>query len=522
MITDSLWNKYSLMTDFPTLSSDIQVDVAIVGAGITGLTCAQLLSSQGLSVALLEAGKVGESNTGHSTGNIYSAYGELLNNIEPKFGIKATEQILQSRREAMDFIAQNIDELNIDCDFQRVPWMYFSMKEDMNTHIAKARLHANKLNVQFDEADFSGTPFNALDGIKISDQAQMNPLRYAQGMALAISCQDCLIFEKTRVTKIEDHRHHSVVHTPQGKVSATYVIHATHTPKGLMSYHTTLGPYREYGLACKVRELKLQPGIYFGYIEGNEVTSFRTYEREGDEYIILVGKPHKVGQGDSEGHMRDLEKIARSYFDVKEIAFRWGGQNYKPADEVPYIGRKMKGTNTFIATGFSTHGLTYGTVAGKIISDLITNQSNEFADVYDPGRFTPVKAAPKFIKENVNVFFQYLKDYTKENPKLFADVSAGEGKVIEHDGEKLAVHRDNENKLQVCSAICTHLGCVVHWNNAESSWDCPCHGSRFDLQGEVLEGPALSPLKQIEISDDKTREEKRKEDDRNQETEHRV
>ena len=494
MIQNSVWNKYSILTEMTSLSSDIKVDVAIIGAGVTGLTCAQLLSSQGINVSVLESGKVGESNTGHSTGNLYSAYGQLLTSAFEKHGSDVTSKIISSRDEAINFIEKNVDELNIDCDFMRVPWNYFSMIEEKDQMIYASLENAKKLGLRASSSKLSNTPFKARVAMKMVEQAQFNPLRYAQGLAMAISCQDCLIFEKTRVNKIEDKKDHSLLHTETGTVTASYVIQATHTPLGLMTYHTTLGPYREYGIACKVGESSLKAGIYFGYFDKNDITSFRVYEREGEKYIIVVGQPHKVGQGDSEAHMRELEKIARNNFDVKSVEYRWGGQHYRPADERPYIGPKTSGSNTFVATGFSTHGLVYGTVAGKIISDLIIGQKNEFAEVYDSGRFTPVKAAPKFIKENVNVFFQYLKDYTKSNPTIFADVHQGDGQILEHDGHKLAVHRDELNQLRVCSAICTHLGCVVHWNNAEKSWDCPCHGSRFETNGEVIEGPAMKAL----------------------------
>ena len=501
MIQNSVWNKYSILTETATLSSDIKVDVAIIGAGVTGLTCAQLLSSQGLSVAVLESGKVGELNTGHSTGNLYSAYGQLLTTAYEKHGEEIISKIISSRDDAINFIEKNVEKLNIDCDFKRVPWTYFSTVEEKDKTIQQSLENAQKLGLKVSSAKFTNTPFQARVGMKMAEQAQFNPLRYAQGLASAISCQDCLIFEKTRVNKIEDKKDHSLLHTDSGVVTASYVIQATHTPLGLMTYHTTLGPYREYGIACKVGETSLKPGIYFGYFDQHDITSIRVYEREGDKYIIVVGQPHKVGQGDSEARMRELEKIARDTFDVKTVDFRWGGQHYRPADERPYIGPKTHGSQTYVATGFATHGLVYGTVAGKIISDLITGQKNEYAEVYDSGRFTPVKAAPKFIKENVNVFFQYLKDYTKSNPTLFADVHQGDGQVLEHDGHKLAVHRDELNQLQVCSAICTHLGCVVHWNNAEKSWDCPCHGSRFETNGAVIEGPAMKALESFSVDE---------------------
>lgn len=500
----SLWDHYSLLTEFPALKSDLKVDVAVIGGGICGLTCAQLLSSQGYKVAVLESNKVGGSNTGHSTGNLYAVYGELLNEVNDKYGPDVVQKIINSRREAVHFIEKNCETLNIDCDFIRVPWHYFSHEADADKNIEHALAAAKKIHVGLPDADLHGTPFkHATKVMRVDDQAQFNPLRYVQGLALEMSSIECLIFENTTVTGITEEKDHSILQTKEGKLTATYVIHATHTPKGIMSYHTTLGPYREYGIACRLKDRGLPPGIFLGYFEKEEIISSRIYERDGERFLIVVGGPHKVGQGDSKEKFKMLEAFSRKYFNIDEVAYRWGGQHYKPADSIPYIGPKSKGSHTYIATGFSTHGLTYGTVAAQLISDLIMNKKNLYAEVYDPGRFTPVKAAPNFIKENVNVFVQYVRDYFHQSYEPFSKVKKGEGKIIDYDGEKLAVFRDRESHLQVCSAVCTHMGCVVHWNKAEQSWDCPCHGSRFDTSGEVLEGPAFAALKKIEILTDK-------------------
>lgn len=194
-----------------------------------------------------------------------------------------------------------------------------------------------------------------------------------------------------------------------------------------------------------------------------------------------------------------MERFAREHFEVIEVTHRWGAQNYKAPDYLPFIGQKLKGSRQYIATGFSSHGLTYGALSGLILCDLITGKENPYSDIFKPTRFNPVKSAPKFIKENTDVMFQYVNDYlVKKHPNSFESILPGEGLVIEQEGHKLAACKDEQGGVRVCSAVCTHLGGIVHWNGAEKSWDCPIHGTRFGTGGEVLEGPALLPLKTMD------------------------
>lgn len=492
----SLWKSHLSPSHYPQLTFSAQADVVIIGGGICGVSCAQTLSEAGLEVVLLEAHHLGESNTSNSTGNLYEVFSELLNEGYKTYGEKITK-VIESRRLAMKLIEDNIGRFEIDCDFKRVPWTYYSALSEKDQQIEKSLNRARKLNLDFKEVSPLDSRLMARKAIRIEGQAQFNPRRYVQGLAAALH-DHCRIFERSAVVEVIDEDNSKKVITHHGEVRCRYVIHATHTPKGFMPVQALLGPYREYGIACKINGPQHPEGIFFGYHNPSEITSTRSYERDGEHFLVVVGEAHKVGQGDTLHHMHELERFARDHFEVKEITHRWGGQHYRPADHLPYIGRRNHGDNTLIATGFATHGLVYGTLAAMIFKDIITQQDNPYIKLYDPARFTPVKSASKFLKENVNVFGQYVKDYVRKNPNAFVDIGLGEGKVVEFDGHKLAAYRSEENELQVCSAICTHMGCVVHWNNGENSWDCPCHGSRFATDGEVLEGPALKALARLE------------------------
>jgi glycine/D-amino acid oxidase-like deaminating enzyme/nitrite reductase/ring-hydroxylating ferredoxin subunit len=495
LMTKSIWLSYTDDTNFPALKNNIKVDAVIIGGGITGITTAQLLSRKGLRVAVLEKGKVGTNSTGHSTGNLYSAVSEILLNVRKKFGDDVTEMVVNSRREAIDHIEDNVKSFLIDCDFKRVTWNYYSTLTQTDEKIEKAFEAAKKIKMQVVYSDLPETKFTVKKAIKVEGAAQFNPLRYVQGLAKSIESDNCIIFENSEVREFQENEKGVTVKTSNGSVvEADYLIHATHTPKGIMTFHTELGPYREYGIACKMKG-KHPEGVYFGYYVSAEITSTRSYERGGDHYLIVVGGPHKVGHGDNLSHLNRLEKFAKDHFDIVEVTHRWAAQNYKALDNLPYIGAKSEGSRIYIGTGYSSHGLTYGTVAAQVISDQITGVSNPYSEIYRPNRFTPLKSAPKFIKENFDVFMSFVKDYVLKRPKdNFSDIAIGEGKVVEEEGHKLAVYRNEHQGLQICSAVCSHMGCIVHWNNAESSWDCPCHGSRFDTRGEVIEGPALKAL----------------------------
>ena len=504
MSTESIWQTYGMTTNFPRLSGDIEADVAVIGGGVTGITIAQKLKEEGMRVVVLESLRVGVSNTGHSTGNLYEAMGTELIELRKKHEADVVRKVLQSRREAVSFIEENVRRFNIDCDFIRVPWFYYTGVEERRKDIEEHFRICEEAGIGARKSEVAHPGLKSLDAICIDHQAQFNPLRYVQGLALAINDEQCRIFEHTVVTDVKSEGDHCELVTENGNIRARHVVHATHTPKGVMAYHTLMQPYREYGIACRIRDPQHPPGVHFGLWGETMSFSTRLYQRNGESYAIVVGAPHKVGHGDTNHEMRKLEAFAAKHFEVIEFTHRWGGQHYRPADELPYIGRKGSSEKTYVATGFSTHGIVYGTVAAAIICDQIAGRKNVYEEIYSAARFTPVKSAKKFLQENATVFGALVKDYLHRDHSPLAGIAPGEGKVIDHEGHKLAVYRDEEEGLQVCSAVCTHFGCIVHFNNDEKSWDCPCHGSRFSTDGEVLEGPALHALARADLVHDKT------------------
>lgn len=498
-MTKSIWNEYAGETNFPSLEQDISVDTAIIGGGITGISTAKQLMDQGQTVAVLEAHKVGGGTTSHSTGNLYSTVDKNLGSLSSKYDFKTVEKIVASRAETLDQIELNVQKYNIDCDFARQPFYLYSALGKNDKKIEKELSTGREIGLDFIETAGDDIPFPVSRAIKLSNQAQFNPMRYVQGLANSITSKQCQIFEHTHVdnvTRVDDHLELS---TSPYTVKASNVVHATHTPKGIKFVHTLLGPYREYGVAWQLEDEVHPEGIYWGYFDEMEKFSTRVYKRNGKRYLMVIGKSHKVGHAnDNAAYIKELKDFARHHFEVDKFHYKWGGQHYRPADKIPYIGQDQLDSNVYMATGFSTDGLIYGALAGNIISDKITGVDNKWKDLYKAARNQPLKAAKKFLKENADV----AKELFKKLPgvvsdKNFTGIKPGEGKVVEVNGKKVAAYKDKDNELQLRSAVCTHMACIVNWNNEEETWDCPCHATRFRTDGTVLEGPAYEPLKEI-------------------------
>ncbi len=488
----SVWQATAQQTSFPPLTTDEEADIAIVGGGITGITAAYLLSEQGKSVVLLESERIGESATGYSTGNLYATVSAGLFNIKSSFDEETSRAVAESRSAAVDLIEQLTGKFNIACEFGRHPWHLFSQGDSNISTIEKENEAAQKAGLNSSIVHTLPLPFSINTCVKIEGQAQFNPMEYIKALAKGISNTNCRIYEKTRVTEIKK-GDPCILKTPTSEIKAKKVILATHIPVGVYNLHSMLFPYREDGIAVKLNGEYPPEGIFWELYETTH-HSFRTYNSPEGTYLVVVGEPYKTGQqNDTYKGFEGLEEYARKKFDVATVEYRWAAQSYQAANKLPYIGELEE--NIFTGTGFSTDGLTYGTLAAMILADTLTGKDNKWFKTYDLQRHNPFTAAGSVIKENLNVLGQYLKDLPgiAETDDL-SEIKPGEGKVIATKSEKIAVYRDENDQIHAVSAVCTHMDCIVNWNTAEKTWDCPCHGSRFKINGEVIEGPALKPL----------------------------
>ena len=478
---------------WPVLETELDTDVVIVGAGITGLTTAWHLLNAGLRVVILEAGVIGRGTTGSSTGNLYATVGPRLHAIEGKHGKDALQTVVAARTEAVNFIEARVREYGIDCEFQRVPFHLFSAPDDAAARdVRKELAAAQRAGLPVSAEIPSGFPFQVTALTTVANQAQFNPLQYCEGFAEALAAKGCAIYENSRVLDTDDGTPCTVT-TAAGKVRARHIVKATHVPQGFYAIHAAMIPHREYAVLARVEGDALPAGIYWNANSAWQY-SVRSWRSARGNFVMALGEPHKPGEQEA-GQLERLTRFLHSHFKVVEVAYAWAAQNYRPADLLPYIGTSPLERHTWMATGFSADGLVWGTVAGMLIGDGIREIANPRAELFNPKRFTPVASAKNFMKENAAVVKHLAHDLTTYGrAKECAELAPGAGAVVTMDGEKVAACRDREGQLHIVGAHCTHLGCLVHWNPLELSWDCPCHGSRFDMDGRVLEGPAQKDL----------------------------
>lgn len=494
MKNQPIWYSYSKNPGYPELKENITVEVAIIGAGITGISAAQFLKEKGVKTAVLEARSVGKGSTGQSTGNLYFHSDELISDLISKHKEEDIKFLFNYRKKALNKMEEIINSFEINCDFHRVPFIFF---QDGNQKVIHREYKAlNQLGISYSQTLENEVPVSHAIGYKLAEQAQFNPLIFVEELANKINSLDCLIFENSPVREIQENEGRIILKTDQGKVSAKYVIHATHTPKGIeLQYHSTLGPYREYGVCYRLKENNVPPGIFWGYF-GKEKFSFRSYQRGDEHFLIVVGQPHKVGQFENNHQkVKALKDFARKHFRVGKLLNVWGGQNYKPADMFPFIGRKSATSNQYIASGFSTSGLIYGFMAADLITQEIISEESVIPERLKASRSQPIKSAKDFLKENINSASQVVKDFMSKPESGSPDnLEKGEGRILKINNKTQAVFKHSDGAVTSLSAKCPHMGCIVHWNKLEKSWDCPCHGSRFSTTGEVIEGPAFKGL----------------------------
>lgn len=492
MTTTSLWKATAYKAGFPTLTMDLEADVAIIGGGITGISAARFLSQAGKRVVVLEAGEIGGSTTGDSTGNLYATVDSFLYRLVEKWDQATAAAVVASRQETVEMVEQTVNEFRLACGFARRPHYIFTTDPSQEPQLAREFKSLQEAGLKPVLVPAAPLPFPVGQALKLENQAQIQPLAYVRGLAAAISAEQCQIFEHSKAIEIDDDK--VIVRSALGSVRAQQIIMATHTPKGFNILQTELGPYREYGLSAILQDNQYPEGIFWSMDRPGH--SIRSFSRDGTSYLIVIGEKHKTGQHDEKiDYFTRLKEFTACRFKVENFVHCWSAQHYHAADELPYIGRTAGSRAVYVATGFGTDGLIYGSLAAQLISNEILGHPSRWPKLYSAKRFTPAKSAPDFMRENLNVAKQYAKDYlTKADTGTIEEIRPGDGKLVTLHHERLAVSRDEHGRLTALKRACTHLGCIVHWNRLEQSWDCPCHGSRFTAAGEVIEGPAIAGL----------------------------
>ncbi|KAJ49076.1 oxidoreductase, FAD dependent [Clostridium tetanomorphum DSM 665] len=490
------WISSTSTIDCPILDDDINVDVAIIGGGIVGITSAFLLKRKGLKVAIIEANKIAHGTTGHTTAKITSQHDLIYDNMLRKIGEENAKQYAEANESAIHFIANLVREKNIDCDFSWRPAYIYTQSNEYVEKIENEVKAASSLGIKASYLDKVPLPFNIKAAVRFDDQAQFHPLKYLFTLAKEIPGDGSYIFEHTKVVDVDDNDNgHCVVLTNQDKkVSASKVIVASHFPcyDGLGMYFARMYAEKSYVLGVKVKE-PFPEGMFITAEKSGH--SLRSQKYNGSEIILVGGEPHKTGsEKNTNAHYKNLADFAKTTFDLENILFRWSTQDCMTVDNIPYIGYlTSKTSNIFVATGFGKWGMTNGTVSAMILTDLITKKESSWEEVYSPSRFD-VSSFPKLASVNLNVASTLLKGKIIPVPND-AKINNGEAKVINVNGERVGAYRDENGKLHIVDITCTHLGCELVWNESEKTWDSLVVCSRFTYDGDNVEGPAFNHLR---------------------------
>lgn len=488
-----------------TIYSKMHFDAIVIGGGITGVTAALMLQLAGKKCLLLEANKIGFGTTAGTSAHLNSVLDTPYSDIIDKCGIEVAKKVAESALEAIRIIKRFVEEYKIECGFKEVKGYMYATDEQEEKELDKIYQSIKKVGLPTSYTSNIDAPIEFTKAIYFDQQARFNPLQYVQCLLDIYIRNGGRILENEPMQNVEEEEGNLKVVGQNFNFTAARVVHATHTYTGINKLNFKLGPYRSYVLAVKLQNSSDYPDGLI-YDMQNPFHYLRKASDDSGDVLIVGGADHKTGQEENPHYrFKDLEAYVRKHFAVKSIRNTWSSQYYESTDALPYIGAlSNENPKEFVATGFSGNGLIFGTLSAKIISDLILTGESPYSDIYAPLRNSPIAGFKAFVNENANVVKRLIGDrFKKETMAELAALSRGEGKVVSYEEENLAIYKDESGKVYALDPVCKHAGCIVQWNNAEKSWDCPCHGARYSIDGLMLNGPARSPLDQIDLTENK-------------------
>ncbi|WP_224270599.1 FAD-dependent oxidoreductase [Haloprofundus salinisoli] len=490
----SVWLGTSPTTEYAPLDGGIDVDTAVVGGGIVGVTTALQLAEAGQDVALVERDHILTGVTGKTTAKLTSQHGIVYDTLASTVGEQKTRQYAEANEAAIDHVESRVESLGIDCAFRRLPSYAYVRSSERRSEVRQEVNATRRFGLPSEYEESIAVDDEAVAAVRFDDQAMFHPRNYLLALAEAFLGEGGRIYEETRALDVEGGAR-PVVDTDRGEILADDVVLATHFPiHDTGAYFARMHPKRSYVVAARVADPPTEAMYYY---TGDQYFSVRTHDT-GDEVLTLVGgQNHKTGQGgDTSERYRKVEEAARRHFDVESVEYRWSTQDYASVDKVPYVGAVPFSEHVYMASGFGGWGMTNGTASGLLLADLVRGEENSWADVYDPSRVTVDRtSATEFATQNANVAKEFVRDWLSQPHRDdLARLRPGESTVLRERTKPIAAYRDDDGELHTHSAVCPHMDCIVHWNDAERSWDCPCHGSRFEYDGHVVDGPAVSDL----------------------------
>lgn len=490
----SYWLDTAPRRRYPPLLGEQSVDVAIVGGGVAGLTTAWLLKRAGRKVGVIEAGRILERVTGRTTAKISALHGLIYAPLVSHFGEDRARLYAQANQQAIERIAEAVAELGAECSFERKAAYVFSSSGEALRAVEAEVDAALKLGLPASFVRDAPLPIPFQGAVRFDGQAQFHPVRYLAAMAEAVHGDGSWVWEQSRALDVAEGEPCRVL-VEKGVARATDVVLATNLPildRG--GFFAKAFPKMHVVLAARLQSAEGFEGMFLG--ADDPACSLRLHDDETGPVLIADGRAFKTAhERDVPALYRELQAVVRRYFRVASIGWRWANQDYRTMDGVPYVGLQSAASrHVHVATGFNHWGMTNSMVAAQILRDSVLGRPNPWAELYHATRVKPAVSAPTFVRENLDVARHWVGDRMGTDERRPAALAPGDGAVLKIDGERLAVARGDDGRLRALSPICTHMACTVAWNGLERTWDCPCHGSRFSIDGEVLNGPALKPL----------------------------
>jgi glycine/D-amino acid oxidase-like deaminating enzyme/nitrite reductase/ring-hydroxylating ferredoxin subunit len=497
--TTSLWqtgtDDYAAKN---TASTDVY-DVLIAGGGITGIATALQLQRTGKKVVVAEAHTLCFGTTGGTTAHINTFFDTSYDRIESDFGKEAATLVCKAAKAATELFRSNVKQYNIDCGFEEQDGYLYAQKPEQAEQLDKIFEASKAVKADVDYAPEIPVPIGYQKAIVYRGQAQLHPARYVLALASAFEEAGGVILQHCPVDAFEKKEELLHIKTGSGILKAKSLIWATHIPPGINLLHFRNAPYRSYAIAAKLNYDSYPIGLVYDMYDPYHY--YRTQEIDGEKYLIVGGEDHKTAHENTNTCFNQLVAHVRKFFSVKEITHHWSSQYFEPSDGLAYIGHLPGNPDTvYVATGFGGNGITYSHIAAAILTDLITSGDSEYKDLFSPSRIKPVAGFAAFVKENADVVKEFIaKRINVGKIDGLAELAHNEAKVVKYEGETVALYKDESGSIHALNPVCTHAKCVVAWNSAERTWDCPCHGARYNINGDVLTGPARKGLERIEL-----------------------
>ncbi len=497
---ESYWQaSCEKLPEFPALQNNRETEAAVIGGGITGITTAYLLAKAGLKVILIEAGRLLKGTTGHTTAKITAQHDLIYDELIQREGKEKAALYYRANSDALSFIQSTIKQHNIECGFEQQDSIIYTNTDNGLSLLEKEHSAYNTLGISSSYQESIPLPLPSMGAIAMHGQAQFHPLRYLSTLVKEFVNAGGEIVEHTTAVDIEHGTAVKVITRDGHHVSCRNIVSCAHFPfhDGGGFYFARMHADRSYVLGIKSAE-PYSGGMYLSADEPKR--SIRSVQTDsGDRLVLLGGQSHKTGQGICTiNHYEELQRFAEQHFSPKEIAYRWSAQDLVTADKIPFIGPLTNAASrVFVATGYRKWGMTTGTAAALLLRDLLTDMKNPFAELYSPSRSVSWHTVKTLATDNVDVAKHLLSGKLEMVYKKPEELNKDEGAAVTLHGRRAGAYRDQEGQLHLVDTTCTHMGCEVEWNDGERSWNCPCHGSRFSFEGEVLEGPAKQPLTRL-------------------------